>query len=302
MNQDKSQATGILNALFAYIIWGLLPIYWKLIHSVNELEILSHRAIWSCLFLFAIIAFRREFRQFVLALRQPKAIATMGITTILIALNWLIYIWSVNNGFVIETSLGYFINPLISVLMGVVFLKERLRAAQWLAIVVAAAGVLYLTFSYGKPPVLALTLAFTWALYGFTKKFAPLGSLYGLAIETALLLVPALLFLGYLEARGSASFLHGGVPLDLLLMGTGLATTIPLLLFASAVQRIPLSLIGIMQYIAPTLQFMLGRFVYKEAFSLAQFFGFTLVWLALAIFLTENLMRRKKLSSLKTAS
>ncbi len=298
MPQEKELRTGIIQALASYIIWGLLPIYWKLIHSVSALEILSHRVIWSCLALLITILLKKQWATFFQSVWQARVLRIMSLSTLLLGANWLIFIWAVNNNFVIETSLGYFINPLISVLMGVILLGERLRGGQWLAIASVAAGVLYLTLSYGRPPIISLSLAFTWALYALIKKRAPLGSLYGLTIETALLLIPALVYLGFIEAAGQASFLHTSLSQNVLLVITGLATTIPLLLFASAVQRIPLSLIGILQYLAPSIQFLLGLFVFKENFSNAQFIGFAFVWFALVIFVTENLLHQRKRPSL----
>ena len=294
MSQENERRNGMLQALGSYVIWGLLPIYWKLIHSVSALEILSHRIIWSCMTLAVIILGKKEWRKFIEIVWQARVLKVMSVTTLLLGANWLIYIWAVNNNFVIETSLGYFINPLISVLMGVVLLRERLRVGQWIAIASAATGVLYLTFSYGRPPIISLSLAITWALYGLIKKKAPLGSLYGLSMETALLLLPAAFYLGFLEAGAQASFLNTSIRQNALLVGTGLVTTIPLLLFASAVRRIPLSLIGILQYLAPSIQFLLGRFVFKENFSTAQFIGFAFVWFALIIFVTENLLQRRQ--------
>jgi chloramphenicol-sensitive protein RarD len=206
----------------------------------------------------------------------------------LIGVNWLVYIWAVNADYVVETSLGYFINPLLSVLMGVIFLRERLRPWQWAPIGLAAAGVLFLTVTYGSLPWIALTLAGTFATYGLAKKKAPLNALYGLTLETGLLFIPALGVLILSDLSGQGAFLHQGWGSDVLMIGAGLATTLPLLLFASAAQRIPLSLVGILQYIAPTLQFLLGVFVYREPFSQTQFIGFGIVWLALIMFAVES--------------
>jgi chloramphenicol-sensitive protein RarD len=188
----------------------------------------------------------------------------------------------------VETSLGYFINPLLSVLMGVIFFRERLRSWQWVPVVLAAIGVVYLTIVFGSLPWIALTLAFSFALYAVVKKIAPLTSLYGLMLETSILLLPATAYLVYSDTVGSGVFLHAGIMSDLLLIGAGLTTTIPLLMFSSATQRIPLSLIGILQYISPTLQFLLGVFIYKESFSFTQFIGYSIVWIALILFGLEG--------------
>ena len=209
-------------------------------------------------------------------------------TGLLLSVNWLIYVWGVNEGYIVETSLGYFINPLLSVLLGVVFLRERLRLAQWLPISLAAAGVVYLTFTYGRLPWIALSLALSFGLYGLVKKLAPLGSLHGLTLETGMVFIPAAGYLLWAELGGEGHFLHDGLATDLFLMGAGVVTTIPLLMFASAVQRIPLTMIGLMQYIAPTIQFLIGVLVYKEPFDQTRLLGFSLVWVALVLFWAEG--------------
>jgi chloramphenicol-sensitive protein RarD len=281
---------GIYYAVSAYVLWGLLPLYWKLLHHVPVLQLLSHRIMWSFIFIMAVILVSKQQQTFWKAITTVRVLRVYFITALLVGANWLIYVWAVQNDFVVETSLGYFINPLISVLMGVIFLRERLRVGQWAPIALATIGVIYLTFTYGSLPWIALSLAVTWAIYGLVKKLAPLSSLYGLAVETGILLLPAFLYLIFSEGSGQGIFLHETTISVLLLIGTGIATTIPLLLFASAVVRIPLSLVGILQYIAPTLQFLLGVFVFKEGFSRSQFIGFSLVWLALILFAAEGLM------------
>jgi chloramphenicol-sensitive protein RarD len=206
------------------------------------------------------------------------------IAAVLIGINWLTYVWAVNAGHIIETSLGYFINPLLSVSMGVFFLHEHLHARQWISIGLAAAGVLFLAIVHGSIPWIALTLAFSFAFYGLVKKTAPLGSLYGLTLETGILLLPALFFLFISDVNGTGAFLHTGTTADILLAGAGIVTTIPLLMFASAARRIPLSLIGVLQYISPTLQFLIGVFIYHESFTFIQFIGYAIVWFALILF------------------
>jgi chloramphenicol-sensitive protein RarD len=200
----------------------------------------------------------------------------------------------VNAGFIVETSLGYYINPLISVLLGVVFLRERLRPLQWLPVALAAAGVVYLTVNYGQLPWIALTLAFSFGTYGLVKKTAPLNSVNGLTLETGILFLPAALFLLVTEINGEGAFLHTGLQSDLLMIGAGLATTVPLLLFSAAAQRIPLSMVGILQYIAPTIQLLLGVLVYGEPFDQTQWVGFGLVWTALAVYSFEGFYHRRK--------
>ena len=288
----KNMTKGFWHALGAYGLWGLLPMYWKWLHPVPAVELISHRILWSCVFLGGVIFFQRGARVFASSV-SPKILGMHALAAALIGINWLTYVWAVNAGFIVETSLGYFINPLISVLLGLVFLGERLRRWQWIALGLALAGVLYLTTAYGSLPWIALTLAFSFGLYGLVKKIAPLGSVHGLTVETGLLFVPALFYVIYVHGRGGGAFIHLGLRTDLLLAGTGLVTTIPLLLFASAAQRIPLSLMGLLQYIAPTLQLLLGVLVFGEPFSRRQFTGFGMVWIALMIFGTESLLARR---------
>lgn len=278
---------GILYGIGAYALWGFFPIYWKLLHHVPALQLLGHRIGWSFLLLAAVIWLSGQWPELRAALNK-RTVGIYSIAAILIGLNWLTYVWAVNAGYIVETSLGYFINPLLSVLMGVIFLRERLRAAQWLPVGLAAAGVIYLTFVYGRLPWIALALAFTFGLYGLVKKLAPLGSLYGLTLETGILFLPALAYLVFVERNGQGAFLHTGLLSDALMVGAGVVTTIPLLMFASAARSIPLTMVGILQYIAPTLQFLLGVFVYKEPFDHAHLIGFSIVWLALVIFWVEN--------------
>jgi chloramphenicol-sensitive protein RarD len=219
---------------------------------------------------------------------NAKVLRIYTIAALLIGVNWFLYVWAVNANFIVETSLGYFINPLLSVLMGVIFLKERLRFAQWIPVILAAIGVTYLTFVYGRLPYIALSLALSFGLYGLVKKLSPLGSLYGLTIETGILFIPALIYLIVMQANGTAAFLDTGITSDLLMIGAGFVTTVPLLMFASAARSIPLWVVGLLQYIAPTLQFLIGIFIYKEPFSQHQLIGFSIVWAALIVFLAEN--------------
>jgi chloramphenicol-sensitive protein RarD len=279
--------TGILAAIGAYVSWGLLPIYWKLLGHVPTAQLLSHRIAWSFAFLAIFLVLTRR----VAKLRSdlcPTVWGSYVLASLLIGVNWFIYVWSVNAGYIVEASLGYFINPLLSVLLGVFFMRERLRRLQWIPLGLAAAGVIYLTVQYGRLPWIALTLAVTFSLYGLVKKKAPLGAFEGLTLETGLLLLPALLWLGWSEGAGVGAFLHAGIGSDLMLAGAGLVTTAPLVLFAAAAHRIPLSMIGILQYIAPTIQFLIGVFVYHEPFSRNQLTGFGMVWIAVLLFWLER--------------
>jgi len=283
---------GILYGIGAYVLWGFFPIYWKLLHHVPAIQLIGHRIIWSFLLLIVVILITKQWTEF----RETLSLKIMRIYTIaalLIGVNWFLYVWAVNANFIVETSLGYFINPLLSVLMGVIFLKERLRFAQWIPVILAATGVTYLTYVYGRLPYIALSLALSFGLYGLVKKLSPLGSLYGLTIETGILLIPAFLYLTIMQINHTAAFLNTGITSDLLLIGAGLATTIPLLMFASAARSIPLWLVGLLQYIAPTLQFMIGVFLYKEPFSQHQLIGFGIVWAALIVFLAENYLAHR---------
>ncbi len=283
---------GILSGIAAYTLWGFFPIYWKLLQDVPAPQLLGHRIAWSFLLLSAVVFVTRQWNEFRSAL-TVRTFQIYFIAAILIGINWLTYVWAVNAGFIIETSLGYFINPLLSVLMGVIFLRERLRVLQWFPVALAAIGVAYLTFAYGRPPWIALLLAFTFGFYGLTKKLAPLGSVFGLTLETGILFVPAVLYLGLAENGGNAFFLHSGVTADLLMIGAGVVTTIPLLLFASAAKQVPLSTIGILQYLAPTMQFLIGVLIYKEQFDRSRLVGFGLVWLALIIFWAESYLANR---------
>jgi chloramphenicol-sensitive protein RarD len=224
-----------------------------------------------------------------------RVVLIYSVAAVLIAINWLTYVWAVGAGFIVETSLGYFINPLLVVLLGVIFLRERLRPLQWLPIGLATAGVLYLTFAYGSLPWVALTLAFSFGFYGLVKKTAPLGALHGLTLETGILIVPALGFLLYSEFTGTGAFMHSSPLQDVMLVGAGLVTVVPLLMFASAVQRIPLTLIGVLQYVNPTMQFLLGVLIYKEPFDHRRLIGFSVVWVALILYGLEGYLAQRKL-------
>ena len=284
---------GYLYALAAYLVWGLLPVYWKWLQQVPSVQVIGHRIIWSFILLLVYIIATRQWKKFHAELNR-RVFILYGIAGILLSVNWLVYVWAVNAGFIVETSLGYFINPLLSVVLALAFLGERLRPAQWLPVGLAAAGVVYLTAAYGSLPWIALTLACTFGFYSLVKKIAPLGSLHGLTLETGIVFLPALGYLALIEFTGQGAFGHQDSATDGLLAGSGIITVIPLLLFASAARRIPLTMIGIMQYIAPTLQFLIGVFLYKEPFTRAKLIGFSLVWIALLIFWLEGVFARRR--------
>ncbi len=285
---------GVAYAAGAYILWGLFPIYWKNLSGVPALEILSHRIVWSLIFVIVLLAVQKKTGWIKPTLRNKRTLFIFFITASVLSINWLTYIWGVNAGYIIETSLGYFINPLVSVLLGVIFLRERLRVGQWIAIGIAAIGVLYLTINYGALPWIALTLAFSFAIYGLLRKTAPLGSQEGLALETAWMFVPALIYLLFIEGQGTAAFGHIDFKTTILLAFAGIATAVPLILFASGARLIPLSIIGLLQYTAPTIQFLIGVFVYHEEFSQTSFIGFSIIWMALIIFTVEIFTHTKK--------
>ena len=284
--------SGYLYALGAYILWGLLPIYWKWLQHVPSGQVISHRITWSLLMLLLIISVTRQWPRFRQSLNR-RILVLYSLAGILLSGNWLVYVWAVNAGHIVETSLGYFINPLLSIVLGMIFLRESLRPGQWVPVFLAAAGVAYLTVVYGSLPWIALVLAFSFGFYGLVKKLAPMGSVHGLTVETGVVFIPATCYLLFKEFSGTGSFGHLGTGSDLLMIGAGLVTIVPLLLFASAATRIPLTMIGIMQYIAPTIQFLIGVFMYHEPFSRDRLIGFTLVWVALLLFWIEGVVVRQ---------
>ncbi len=292
---------GIAYAAGAFTLWGLLPLFWTALQHVPSAEILAHRIVWSLGFVLLLLAFQRHWRWLGAALRDGRIMGTFLLSALFLSVNWFVYIWAVNAGHVVETSLGYFINPLVNVLLGFLFLKERLRFWQAVAIGVALCGVLWLTISYGALPWIALTLAGSFGLYGLLRKTATLSSLEGLTLETLLLFVPSLGYLLYLEWIGTASFGHAGSTTTALLVISGVVTATPLLLFVASARRITLTLVGIMQYLAPTLQFLLGVLVYHEPVSQARLIGFCLIWLALAVYTAEGLLRSTRRAPLAAA-
>ncbi|NNM62644.1 MAG: EamA family transporter RarD [Steroidobacteraceae bacterium] len=282
---------GVLYALGAYLIWGLFPLYFRALIRVPPMQILAHRMLWSLLLLTLIILVKRHFSWLETLRRRPWILLRFSASAFLLACNWGVYIWAVNNGHVVDASLGYYINPLMSVVVGAAVLSEKLRPAQWLAVVIAAGGVICMTIQIGHPPWIALSLALSFALYGLLRKTAPLGSLEGLTIETAVLLPVAIGYLSWEGAHGADAFSHGDLRLRLMLMAAGPVTAVPLLLFASAARRIPLSLLGILQYLMPTVVLALGVWLYHEPFGRDRLLGFSLVWSGVAIYLGDALIR-----------
>jgi chloramphenicol-sensitive protein RarD len=285
---------GLLFALGAYSIWGLFPIYWKTLQHVPALQLIGHRIVWSFLLLMLILAVGGNIKGLAAKMTDLKILRIYALAALLIGVNWLLYVWAVNAGFIVETSLGYFINPLISVVLGMIFFRERLRPLQWIPVALAGIGVAYLTISYGRLPWIALVLAFSFGFYGLVKKMAPLNSANGLTLETGILFIPALGYLLFAEWTGAGAFTRTGPGADLLMVGAGLVTTIPLLMFAGAAHRIPLTTVGLMQYLAPTLQFLIGVFLYHEPFSSQQLIGFGIVWIGLLVFASESLYHSRQ--------
>lgn len=285
---DNEQTIGILSGAGAYFLWGVLPLYWKLIEGVPSEEVLAHRIIWSFAFMMIILAVMRKMTSFKgelsAVVRQPKKLAAIAFASLFISINWYAFIWAVNHDHVIQTSLGYYINPLISVLLGILFLKERLSFWQLISFALAAIGVLNLVFRFGEIPWVSLILAMSFGLYGLLKKKARLGALTGLTIETLLITPFALIYLLTVRSSvGDALYLQDTFAFSLLL-GAGIVTAVPLLLFASGANRISLSMIGFLQYIAPTLMLLQGVFLYGESFTSVHLVSFTLIWAALILF------------------
>lgn len=292
MSESKTRQ-GMLAATGCYLLWGFLPLYWKQLQHIPALEILLHRMVWSFVFVVILLSLRKNW-SWIRTDLNPKTIGAFILSGLLLALNWFLYIWAVNHGHIIETSLGYFINPLVNVALGIIVLGERLRNIQWLAILLATTGVLYLTFMYGNFPWIAITLAFSFGIYGLLRKTAKLGSLQGLSLETALFLLPALGYLAYLNSQNQLMIVQSDATSTAMLIGAGVVTSIPLLLFAYGAQRITLATLGILQYLAPSIQFLIGWLVYQEPFPLERFIGFAFIWLGLIIYTSERVITLRK--------
>ncbi len=279
-------------AIASYVLWGMFPIYFKALEAeIPPVDIVMHRMLWSFLFLVIVLTVRRQWAWVAPMLRQPRVIGGFMASALLLTANWTTYIWAVNNNHIVEASLGYFINPMVSVALGFIFLRERLRPVQWLSIAIAAAAVLWLTWQTGHPPWIALTLAVTFGSYGLLRKTASLGALPGLALETALVLPLALAFLVYTTVQDQNTFVSASTSTKWLLVAAGPITSIPLLMFAAGARRLPLSLIGVLQYITPSLQLLLGVWLYNEELDGARLVGFIAIWCALVLYSAEGLWR-----------
>jgi chloramphenicol-sensitive protein RarD len=297
--QNEMKA-GILFTAVSYVIWGIIPIYWKMVTHVSTNEILANRIIWSFVFMIILLVVMKKLAPLQNVLKEikmhPKKALALAVASILISVNWFVFIWAVSHNHIIETSMGYYINPIMSVLLGVLVLKETLSKAQILSFLLAACGVLVMTFSYGSFPWVSLSLAISFALYGLAKKMIKMDAAVGLTIETAVVTPFALLYLVYESMQGGIVLFSGDVKTDFMLMGGGVLTAIPLLLFANGAQKIPLYMIGFLQYIAPTITLLLGVFVYNEPFTQSQMLSFVFIWSALAVFTFAQVkgMQKKK--------
>jgi chloramphenicol-sensitive protein RarD len=289
MGHMPESRRGVLYGIAAYTMWGLFPLYWPLLKPSPATEILAQRMAWSLVAVVAVLAIRRHWSWFRALLKEPGKLGLLTLAAVLVSVNWGTYIYAVNSGHVVESALGYFINPLVSVLFGVVLLRERLRPGQWVAVGLGAVAVLVLTFDYGRLPWIALVLAVTFGTYGLVKKTANVGAAESLTVETLVLLGPALGYLTYLEASGNATFGHHGPWHALLVAGAGVVTAVPLLCFSAAAIRVPLTVIGLLQYIAPVLQFLCGVLIAKEVMPPSRWIGFAIVWAALAVFTWDGL-------------
>ncbi|MEU4778688.1 EamA family transporter RarD [Micromonospora sp. NPDC023633] len=285
---------GYLYGFLAYLLWGFFPLYLRLLRPAGSMEILAHRIVWSVLFVALLLAAMRNVGFLRALLRRPRALAGIGVAAALIAVNWGTYIYGVNSDRVVETALGYFINPLVVVLLGVTVLRERLRPTQWVALGIGGLAVAVLTVDYGRLPYLALVLAFSFAGYGLAKKQLGLPAAEGLFVESAVLAVPALAYLGWLTATGDGTFGQVSVGHTVLLVSAGAATAIPLLLFAGAANRLPLTGLGMIQYLAPILQLGCGVLIFHEPMPPARIAGFALVWVALIVFTVDAVRHARR--------
>ena len=293
---------GVVLAASSYVAWGLFPAYFRLLRTVSPVEVLAHRMIWSLVFLCFVLAFRRQWSWLRPLTRQPRLVVGFAVSAALLSGNWFLYIWAINSGHVIDASLGYFINPLVNIVLGFLLLQERLRPAQWFAVTIAALGVLWLTWQGHHFPWIAIVLALTFGVYGLMRKVAALGPLEGLSLETLLLFPLAAAYLTWTVFMGNNAFVHADFALRLVVMAAGPITAIPLLLFAAGARSIRLSTLGLLQFIAPTLQLLLGILMFHEPFGGARMWGFVIIWAALALYSAEFLLRTWSIEPQATAT
>ena len=291
---SKEAIVGAISASAAFLIWGFSPIYFKILRDVPAFEILMHRVVWSFLLLMPLILISGQWNEFKAVIKSYRTMIILTVSTTLVAANWFLFIWAINNDQILQTSLGYYINPLVNVILGMIFLKERLNAAKSAAVLIAGFGVLYLTVNYGKLPWISLTLAVTFAFYGLIRKIAPVNALVGLTIETLILSLPALGYLIYLDTAGIGSIFRMSVRIDILLVCTVLVTAPPLLFFTIGARKIHLATLGIIQYIAPSCTFLLAVFIYDEPFTTVQIWTFGMIWTALIIYSVDSVLEYRK--------
>ena len=299
MHNQRDHKVGLILGFSAYMTWGLFPLYWPLLKPANSFEIVAHRAVWSLIFCIALLAATKKLKQTYGLMRNPKILLRLIAATLLISVNWLVYIWGVNHGHVVECALGYYINPLIIIAFGVLLLKEKMRKLQWFSVIVAAIGVLVLTIDYGRPPWIGLALAISWGSYGLVKKQLGLGALEGLTIETTLAFAPYAGYLIWMGSKGTGQFGHS-FGLSTLLFLAGAVTAIPLLMFNGSTNRLPFTVIGLLQYITPTVQFLIGVLVRHEPMPVGRWIGFLVIWVAL-IALGVDLVRSSSASNNRVA-
>jgi len=291
----RQSLKGGICATAAFLIWGISPIYWKQLIAVPSLEIVMHRVVWAPLVLLPVLVTEKRWGELAATLKQPGALLGLLFTTLLISTNWLIFIWAINNEHVLETSIGYYTTPLINVFLGMIFLRERLRPLQAAALALAAGAVIYLTLDYGRFPWIALSLSFTFGLYGLIHKTMAVGSITGLTVEMLLLSGPAFVYLVYLDKLGTGTFLHAGIRTDVLLAATSLFTALPLFIFIIGTRRLHLSTLGFIQYIAPSCYFLLAVFYYHEPVSSPQIRTFFLIWVALSCYSADSVLFYRKM-------
>jgi chloramphenicol-sensitive protein RarD len=284
---------GFAAIFFSYVLWGVLPAYWRTLSSIDPLEILAHRAIWSCAFTFILLVASRSLKSLSSLFRPGRTLLLLAASSAVISANWYLYIWAVNSGRILETSLGYFINPLVSILFGMIFFGERLRKAQWAAAAIASCGVIAEVVNLGSIPVVSLGLAFTFGLYGLLKKLSPAGSIAGMMAETAIMAPFALLWLVWRQHAGLSSFPYP-LRIDILLAGAGVVTATPLVVFAWGVSRVSMTLLGLIQYTSPIMTFLMATFIYHEPMPLLRLVSFALIWAAIIIFTAESFMAGKR--------
>lgn len=294
MNDRSQRSQGLVWGLGAYLFWGLIVFYFKAVAHVPALEVLAHRVVWSVVLLGIVLGFRGEWKQNLATAYKPKALGVLLITTALIAVNWYTFIWAIANERILQASLGYFINPLVNILLGFVVLRERLRPRQWVAVALATLGVVFMTVLVGEVPVVALILAFTFGLYGLLRKVMPVDALVGLLVETKLLLPIAIGYLLWLRADDALVFLANGLGTDLLLIAGGVVTAVPLLWFANAARRLDLATVGILQFLAPSMQFLIAVFVYDEPLRDVQLLSFGFIWSALALYSVDGWLNKRR--------